>query len=58
MAESAMKDWNIAKIGLYLLLNNETKESEALFTKHPNNLHLKACRCFVLFMVGDDRVMN
>jgi len=57
MGESAMKEWNIARTGISLLLNNKTEEAEALFTGHPHSFHVKAGRCFVLFMVRD-RVMK
>ncbi|XP_012060727.1 PREDICTED: tetratricopeptide repeat protein 39C-like [Atta cephalotes] len=50
MAEDAMKDWKIARTGISLLLNNKTEEAEALFTEHPHSFHVKAGRCFVLFM--------
>lgn len=46
-----MKEWNIARMGISLLLNNKTEEAETLFTKHPHSFHIKAGRCFVLFMV-------
>lgn len=46
-----MKEWNIARMGISLLLNNKTEEAEILFTKHPHSFHIKAGRCFVLFMV-------
>ena len=45
------KEWNIARMGISLLLNNKTEEAEALFTGHPHSFHMKAGRCFVLFMV-------
>ncbi|XP_076242500.1 tetratricopeptide repeat protein 39C [Calliopsis andreniformis] len=45
-----MKEWSIARLGISLLLNNKTEEAEALFTKHPHSFHIKAGRCFVLFM--------
>jgi len=57
MAEDAMKDWKIARTGISLLLNNKTEEAEALFTEHPHSFHVKAGRCFVLFMVRN-RVMS
>ncbi|XP_043260175.1 tetratricopeptide repeat protein 39C-like [Colletes gigas] len=44
------KEWSIARLGISLLLNNKTEEAEALFTGHPHNFHIKAGRCFVLFM--------
>ncbi|KAL0103603.1 hypothetical protein PUN28_017704 [Cardiocondyla obscurior] len=50
IAEDAMKDWKIARTGISLLLNNKTEEAEALFTEHPHSFHVKAGRCFVLFM--------
>lgn len=50
MAKDAMKDWKIARTGISLLLNNKTEEAEALFTEHPHSFHVKAGRCFVLFM--------
>lgn len=50
-AKSATKEWNIARTGISLLLNNKTEEAEALFTDHPHSFHVKAGRCFVLFMV-------
>ncbi|XP_011347579.1 tetratricopeptide repeat protein 39C isoform X4 [Ooceraea biroi] len=50
MGEGATKDWNIARTGISLLLNNKTEEAEALFTGHPHSFHIKAGRCFVLFM--------
>ncbi|XP_043686843.1 tetratricopeptide repeat protein 39C-like [Vespula pensylvanica] len=43
-------EWNIARTGISLLLNNKTEEAEALFTGHPHSFHVKAGRCFVLFM--------
>ncbi|XP_025986523.1 tetratricopeptide repeat protein 39C [Solenopsis invicta] len=49
-AEETMKDWKIARTGISLLLNNKTEEAEALFTEHPHSFHVKAGRCFVLFM--------
>ncbi|XP_029042217.1 tetratricopeptide repeat protein 39C-like isoform X2 [Osmia bicornis bicornis] len=45
-----MKEWNIARTGISLLLNNKVEEAEALFTGHPHSFHVKAGRCFVLFM--------
>lgn len=51
MEEGVAKDWNIARTGISLLLNNKTEEAEALFTEHPHSFHVKAGRCFVLFMV-------
>ncbi|PBC25545.1 Tetratricopeptide repeat9C [Apis cerana cerana] len=45
-----MKEWNIARMGISLLLNNKTEEAESLFIKHPHSFHIKAGRCFVLFM--------
>ncbi|XP_024872887.1 tetratricopeptide repeat protein 39C-like isoform X2 [Temnothorax curvispinosus] len=50
MAQDAMKDWKVARTGISLLLNNKTEEAEALFTEHPHSFHVKAGRCFVLFM--------
>ncbi|KOC67783.1 Tetratricopeptide repeat protein 39C [Habropoda laboriosa] len=44
------KEWNIARMGISLLLNNKPEEAECLFTKHPHSFHIKAGRCFVLFM--------
>ncbi|KAG7209648.1 hypothetical protein KM043_011294 [Ampulex compressa] len=44
------KDWSIARLGISLLLNNKTEEAEALFIGHPHSFHIKAGRCFVLFM--------
>jgi hypothetical protein len=55
-AEETMKDWKIARTGISLLLNNKTEEAETLFTEHPHSFHVKAGRCFVLFMVRN-RVM-
>ncbi|KAL6421807.1 hypothetical protein ACFW04_010971 [Cataglyphis niger] len=48
--ENSMKDWNVARTGISLLLNNKIEEAEALFTEHPHSFHVKAGRCFVLFM--------
>lgn len=50
MGEDTTKDWSIARTGISLLLNNKTEEAEALFTRHPHSFHVKAGRCFVLFM--------
>ncbi|XP_067213020.1 tetratricopeptide repeat protein 39C-like [Linepithema humile] len=50
MGEGAAKDWSVARTGISLLLNNKTEEAEALFTEHPHSFHVKAGRCFVLFM--------
>ncbi|CAK9827118.1 Tetratricopeptide repeat protein 39C [Anthophora retusa] len=47
---SDTKEWNIARMGISLLLNNKPEEAECLFTKHPHSFHVKAGRCFVLFM--------
>ncbi|XP_053977469.1 tetratricopeptide repeat protein 39C-like [Hylaeus volcanicus] len=44
------KEWSTARLGISLLLNNKTEEAEALFTGHPHSFHIKAGRCFVLFM--------
>jgi len=57
MAGDVVKDWKIARTGISLLLNNKTEEAETLFTEHPHSFHVKAGRCFVLFMVCN-RVMN
>lgn len=57
IAEDAMKDWKVARTGISLLLNNKTEEAEALFTEYPHSFHVKAGRCFVLFMVRN-RVMS
>lgn len=57
MEEGATKDWNVARTGISLLLNNKTEEAEALFTEHPHSFHVKAGRCFVFFMVCN-RVMR
>ncbi|KAL6262169.1 tetratricopeptide repeat protein 39C-like [Pogonomyrmex barbatus] len=50
MEEGATKGWKVARTGISLLLNNKTEEAEALFTEHPHSFHVKAGRCFVLFM--------
>lgn len=55
--EGSTKDWNVARTGISLLLNNKIEEAEALFTEHPYSFHVKAGRCFVLFMVCN-RVMR
>lgn len=47
------KEWSIARLGISLLLNNKTEEAEALFTGYPHSFHIKAGRCFVLFMVRE-----
>lgn len=47
------QDWNIARKGISLLLNNETGEAELLFTGHPHSFRVKAGHCFVLFMVRE-----
>ncbi|XP_043499733.1 tetratricopeptide repeat protein 39C-like isoform X2 [Polistes fuscatus] len=47
---STTSEWSIARTGISLLLNNKTEEAEALFTGHPHSFHVKAGRCFVLFM--------
>nr|XP_012145323.1 PREDICTED: tetratricopeptide repeat protein 39C-like isoform X2 [Megachile rotundata] len=44
------KEWSIARTGISLLLNNKVEEAEALFDGHPHSFHVKAGRCFVLFM--------
>ncbi|KZC07275.1 Tetratricopeptide repeat protein 39C, partial [Dufourea novaeangliae] len=44
------QEWQIAREGISLHLNNKTEEAEALFSKYPNSFHVKAGRCFVLFM--------
>ncbi|XP_076756953.1 tetratricopeptide repeat protein 39C-like [Xylocopa sonorina] len=44
------KEWSMARMGISLLLNNKTGEAEALFTGHLHSFHIKAGRCFVLFM--------
>ncbi|XP_028047607.2 tetratricopeptide repeat protein 39C [Monomorium pharaonis] len=49
-AEETAKDWKVARTGISLLLNNKTEEAEALFAEHPHSFHVKAGRCFVLFM--------
>ncbi|XP_015189345.1 PREDICTED: tetratricopeptide repeat protein 39C-like isoform X2 [Polistes dominula] len=47
---STISEWSVARTGISLLLNNKTEEAEALFTGHPHSFHVKAGRCFVLFM--------
>lgn len=51
------KEWRTARLGISLLLNNETKEAEDLFTEHPHSFHIKAGRCFVLFMVCEPQII-
>ncbi|XP_023315758.1 tetratricopeptide repeat protein 39C-like [Trichogramma pretiosum] len=47
---STEADWDIARKGIALLLNNQTDEAERLFSQHPRSFQIKAGRCFVLFM--------
>lgn len=56
-ASKDTKEWNIARMGISLLLNNNTEEAEALFNDHPHSFHIKAGRCFVLFMVRECNII-
>lgn len=46
------EDWQIARRGLSLFLNNKPEEAEMLFACRSNSFHTKTARCFVLFMVS------
>ncbi|XP_066585214.1 tetratricopeptide repeat protein 39C-like [Prorops nasuta] len=48
--EESVKEWCIARTSISLLLNNNIEGAEALFDKYPHSFHVKAGRCFVLFM--------
>ena len=53
MADSTQEeDWQIARRGLSLFLNNKPEEAEILFALRSNSFHIKTARCFVLFMVS------
>ena len=45
-------DWYVAREGISLLLNNKIEEADDIFNKTPQNFHIKAGRCFYIFMVG------
>lgn len=47
-------DWNLAREGIQLLLNNKVTEAEQLFRERKDNVQMAAGYCFVTFMVMID----
>jgi hypothetical protein len=45
-------DWNLAREGIQLLLNNKITEAEQLFGERKDNVQMAAGYCFVTFMVS------
>ncbi|XP_015590693.1 tetratricopeptide repeat protein 39C isoform X2 [Cephus cinctus] len=43
-------DWQVARRGISLLLNDKIEEADHLFAERPHSFHIKAGRCFALFM--------
>lgn len=43
-------DWNLAREGIQLLLNNKVTEAEQLFRERKDNVQMAAGYCFVTFM--------
>lgn len=48
--EDSTKEWNVARTGISLFLNNKIEEAETLFTEHLHSFHVKASHCFVVSM--------
>jgi len=44
-------DWQLAREGIQLLLNNNISEAEKLFREKKDNIQMAAGYCFVTFMV-------
>lgn len=49
--ESKEEDFNLARQGISLLLNNKQEEAEDVFAKGKDNVHVAASHCFARFMV-------
>jgi hypothetical protein len=45
-------DWQLAREGIKLLLNNNISEAEKLFREKKDNVQMAAGYCFVTFMVS------
>ena len=45
-------DWQLAREGIQLLLNNNISEAEKLFREKKDNVQMAAGYCFVTFMVS------
>lgn len=45
------EDFDLARQGIALLLNNKQEEAESLFSKGKDNVHIAASHCFARFMV-------
>jgi hypothetical protein len=45
-------DWQLAREGIQLLLNNNISEAEKLFRERKDNVQMAAGYCFVTFMVS------
>ncbi len=46
------EDFDLARQGIKLLLNNKQEEAENVFAKGKNNVHVAASHCFATFMVS------
>lgn len=48
--EDKEEDFDLARQGIALLLNNKQEEAESLFTKGKDSVHIAASHCFARFM--------
>ncbi|XP_026468600.1 tetratricopeptide repeat protein 39C-like isoform X3 [Ctenocephalides felis] len=46
----SMPDWQYARLGISLLLNNQAERAERMFQKRPDSTQVKAANGFLLFM--------
>ena len=44
--------WELAKRGVWLMLNNKQRDAEDLFKKYPQSLQMNAGYAFVVFAVS------
>ena len=49
--EGTEEDFDLARQGIALLLNNKQEEAEDVFSKGKDNVHVAASHCFAHFMV-------
>lgn len=52
VTDELQPDWYMARKGISLLLNNQIEQADNLFSSNLDNFHIKAGRCFYVFMVS------
>jgi hypothetical protein len=56
--EKEVPDWMLAKRGLKMLINNNAKDAQELFTRYPDSLPMCAGYSFAAFMVVASLVLQ